>query len=63
MRFERDMFNNLRRMCHVRGMDDGRVWQLRTAMRDAHGKRHYLCRNVITGAFQAVAVDRMGNLY
>lgn len=63
MKFVPDTFNNVGRMCAVRGDSSGRVWRVRTAMRNKSGHRYYLCRNTVTGAFRAVHSDRMSHLY
>ncbi|MER6102434.1 hypothetical protein ABT115_08905 [Streptomyces sp. NPDC001832] len=63
MKFTPDLFNNVGRMCAVRGDSSGRVWRVRSAMRGPLGERYYLCRNQATGAFRAVKSDRMSNLY
>ncbi|MFD4608247.1 hypothetical protein ACFWOT_09035 [Streptomyces sp. NPDC058440] len=63
MRFTSDLFNNIGRMCAIRGDESGRVWRLRNAMRGPQGQRAYLCRNYVTGEFRVVASGRMSNLY
>jgi hypothetical protein len=63
MRFTPDLFNNLRRVFAMRGEHEGRVWKIRTAMRDAQGERHYLCRHTATGEFRVVHTSKMANLY
>ncbi|MET7984595.1 hypothetical protein [Streptomyces sp. NPDC005281] len=63
MKFTHDLFNNLRRVCSIRGDASGRVWKVRAAMRDAKGERHYLCLNWVTGEFRVVHRSKMANLY
>ncbi|MFF9649719.1 hypothetical protein [Streptomyces sp. NPDC014622] len=63
MKFTPDLFNNVGRMCAIRGADSGRVWKLRTAMRNKQGERFYLCRNTVTGGFRVVHSRGMSSLY
>jgi hypothetical protein len=64
VKFTADLFNNLRRMCAVRGDSSGRVWKLRAFMhKEGDRARYYLCRNTITGEFRVVNTDDMSYLY
>ncbi len=63
IRFCADQFNNVRRMCSVFGTNQGRVWKVRAAMRDAGGNRFYMVRHINTGESRVVSSNDMTNLY
>jgi hypothetical protein len=60
--FVQDLFNNVRRMCSLRGDIKSRRWQVSRAMRLTDGNG-YLVRNIDTNEFRAVLQRDLISLY